>query len=129
MLFGKVKDPELIVPNFRGQLLCRMGEKREGPIEAYPKFWNLNPFAKNTRKVMRTSAWRKSFDFAKKELETILERDVLPVTIPEFPTVRRMTLRMNGPMVVPSIHAREAVEQQQKSFTHGWEHLFSGYSM
>ena len=38
VLFGKVKDPELIVLNFRGKLQCRMGEKREGPIEAYPKF-------------------------------------------------------------------------------------------
>ena len=38
VLFGKVKDPELMVFNFRGQLQCRMGGKREGPIEVYPKF-------------------------------------------------------------------------------------------
>ena len=43
VLFGKVKDPELMVYNFRGQLQCRMGGKREGPIDTYPKFWNLNP--------------------------------------------------------------------------------------
>ena len=43
VLFGKVKDPELVVWNFRGQLKCRMGGKSEGPIEAYPKFLNLNP--------------------------------------------------------------------------------------
>ena len=43
VLFGKVKNPELVVFNFRGQLQCRMGGKREGPIETYPKFWNLNP--------------------------------------------------------------------------------------
>ena len=49
VLFGRVTDPELIVLNFRGQLQCRMGGKREGPIVAYPKFWNLNPVAKNTR--------------------------------------------------------------------------------
>ena len=30
VLFGKVKDPELMVYNFRGQLQCRMGGKREG---------------------------------------------------------------------------------------------------
>ena len=29
VLFGKVKDPELIVLNFRDQLLCIMGGKRE----------------------------------------------------------------------------------------------------
>ena len=28
VLFGKVKDPELIVLIFRGQLQCRMGETR-----------------------------------------------------------------------------------------------------
>ena len=38
VLFGKVEDPELVVFNFRGQLQCRMGGKREGPIEAYPNF-------------------------------------------------------------------------------------------
>ena len=38
VLFGKVKDPELMVFIFRGQLQCRMGGKHEGPIEAYPKF-------------------------------------------------------------------------------------------
>ena len=38
VLFEKVKDPELMMLNFRGHLQCRMGGKREGPIEAYPKF-------------------------------------------------------------------------------------------
>ena len=36
VLFGKVKDRELVVCNFRGQLQCSMGVKREGPIEVYP---------------------------------------------------------------------------------------------
>ena len=77
---------------------------------------------------MRIPAWKKSFDFAKKELETILEHDVSPAAIPEFPTARRMTLGMNSPMSVPSIHASEAVEQQQKVFKHSWDPLFIGYS-
>ena len=37
VLFGKVKDPDLVEFIFRGQLQCRMGGKREGPIETYPK--------------------------------------------------------------------------------------------
>ena len=83
VLFGKVKDQELIMLNFRGQLQCRMGRgERDGPIEAYPNFWNLYPVA------WRNPAWKKVFDLVKKEIETILERDVLPVTIPEFTTVR-----------------------------------------
>ena len=57
----------------------------------------------------------------KRELETILERDVLPVTIPEFPTVRRLT------MMVSSIHARDLMEKQQKAFTQCWDPLFIGY--
>ena len=126
VLFGNVKEPELIVLKFWGQLQCRMGEKREGLIEAYPKFWNLNSVAKITREVLRIPAWKKSFKIAKKELETILERYVLPAAIPEFPAVRRMTLGMNSPMVVPSIHAREALEQQQNVFTHRWDPSFSG---
>ena len=52
----------------------------------------------------------------KKEFETILEWDVLPVSVPEFPTVTRMTLGMNSPMVVASLHARASVEKQQKEF-------------
>ena len=55
----------------------------------------------------------------KKELEMILEREVLSTTVPEFPMVRRMTLGMNSPLVVPSLHARATVEKQQKEFTDG----------
>ena len=53
VLFRKVKDPELVVFNFRGQLQCRMGGKREGPIETYPKFWNLNPLTANGQEILR----------------------------------------------------------------------------
>ena len=35
---------------------------------------------------------------------------------------------MNGPMVVPSLHARATVERQQKEFTESWDPLFIGYS-
>ena len=86
------------------------GGKREGSIEFYPKIWNLNPTAKDTMEVLRIPAWTKSFEYTKRELDTILERDVLPAAIPEYPTVRRMTLWMNSPMVVPSIQARATVK-------------------
>ena len=56
VLFGKVKDAELIVYNFRGQMQCRMGGKREGPIETYPKFWNLNPLTADGREILRIPA-------------------------------------------------------------------------
>ena len=49
---------------------------------------------------------------------------MLPSAIPEFPTVRRMTLGMNSPMIVPSLHARATVEQHQKTFTDSWDPLF-----
>ena len=68
VLYGKVKDPELMVFIFRGQLKCRMRGKREGPIEAYPKFWNLNPVAGDKREVLRIPAWKGIFEFVKKEL-------------------------------------------------------------
>ena len=86
------------------------GGKREGLIEFYPKIWNLNPTAKDTMEVLRIPAWTKSFEYTKLELETILEGDVLPAAIPEFPTVRRMTLGMNSPKVVPSLKARATVK-------------------
>ena len=34
VLFGKIKDPELIVLNFRGQLLCRMGGNEKVPSKS-----------------------------------------------------------------------------------------------
>ena len=58
----------------------------------------------------------------------ILEREVLPTTVPEFPIVRRMTLGMNSPLVVPSLHARATLEKQQKEFTDGWDPLFIGHT-
>ena len=48
--------------------------------------------------------------------------------VPEFPTVRRITLGMNSPLVVPSLHARATVERQQREFTNGWDPLFIRYS-
>ena len=72
VLFGKVKDPELMVFNFRGQLQCRMEGKREGSIEVYPKFWNLNPLAADKQEILRIPAWKGSFDLVKRELEMIL---------------------------------------------------------
>ena len=128
VLFGKVKDPELVVFNFRGQLQCRMGGKREGPIETYPKFWNLNPLMADGQKILRIPAWKKSFDLVKRELKATLEKEILPATIPEFPTVRRMTLGMNSSLVVPSLFARATVERQQEKFTDGWDPLFIGYT-
>ena len=114
VLFGKVKDPELVVFNFRGQLQCRMGGKREGPIETYPKFWNLNPLMANGQEILRIPAWKKSVELVKRELETTLEKEVLPATIPEFPAVRIMTLGTNSSLVVPSLFARATVERQQE---------------
>ena len=128
VLFGKVKDAELIVYNFRGQLQCRMGGKREGPIETYPKFWNLNPLAADGREILRIPAWKDSFALVKRELEAIMEKEILPATMPEFPIVRRMTLGMNSPLVVPSIIARMTTEEMQKDFTDGWDPLFVGYT-
>ena len=110
VLFGKVKDAELMVYNFRGQLQCRMGGKREGPIETYPKFWILHPLTSGGQEILRIPAWKNSFELVKRELETIMGKEILPTTIPEFPTVRRMTLGMNSPLVVPSIFARAAAE-------------------
>ena len=117
VLFGKVKDPELVIYSFRGQLQCRMGGKREGPIETYPKFWNLNPLTAIGQDILRIPAWKKSF-----------ELEVLPASIPEFPTVRRMTLGMNSSLVVPSLFARAAAEEPQREFIDGWDPLFIGYT-
>ena len=114
VLLGKVKDAELMVYNFRGQLQCRMGAKREGPIETYPKFWNLNPLTAGGQEILRIPAWKKSFELVKRELEAIMEKEILPTTIPEFPTVRRKTVRMNSPLVVTSLFTRAAAEELQK---------------
>ena len=104
------------------------GGKREGPIETYPKFWNFNPLTASGQEVLRIPAWKKSFELVKKELEAMLEKEILPATIPEFPTVRRMTLGMNSSLVVPSLFERAAAERQQREFTDGWDPLFIGYT-
>ena len=128
VLFGKVKDPELVVFNFLGQRQCRTGGKREGPNETYPKFWNLNPLKASGQKILRIPAWKKNFELVKRELEAILEKEILPATIHEFPTVRRMTLGINKSLVVPSLFARAAAERWQREFTDGWDPLFIGYT-
>ena len=37
-----------------------------------------------------------------------------PAAVPEFPTVRRMTLGMKNPLLLSSLHARATVERQQR---------------
>ena len=128
VLFGKVKDAELIVYNFREQMQCRMGGKREGPIETYPKFWKMNLLTADGREILRIPAWKESFALVKRELEAIMEKEILPAAMPEFPIVRRMTLGMNSPLVVPSIMAKMTTEEMQKYFTDGWDPLFVGYT-
>ena len=64
----------------------------------------------------------------KRDLEAILEKEILPATIPEFPTVRRMTLGKNSSLVVPSMFARASAERQKREFTDGWDPLFIGYT-
>ena len=97
-------------------------------IKAYPKFCNLNPLAADKQEILRIPAWMGSFELVKKELEMIIELEVLPTTVPEFPMVRRMALGMNSPLVVPSLYARATVEKQQKELTDGWDLLFIRYS-
>ena len=103
------------------------GGGSEGSIEV-PKFWNLNPLAAGKHEVLRIPAWKGSFDLVKRELETILERENLPTVVPELPIVRRMTLGMISPLMVPSLYARAMVEKQQQEFTDGWDPLFIGYT-
>ena len=94
----------------------------------YPKFWNLNPLTADGREVLRIPAWKECFALVKRELEAIMEKEILPATMPEFPIVRRMTLGMNSPLVVPSIMAKMTTEEIQKHFTDGWDPLFIVYT-
>ena len=44
-LRARMSDTVLNGAQFPGAVAMQNGGKREGPIEAYPKFWNLNPLA------------------------------------------------------------------------------------
>ena len=70
----------------------------------------------------------REFRAGKEGVRNDTREKILPTTVPEFPMVRRMTLGMNSPLVVPSLYARAAVEKEQKEFTDGWDPLFIGYS-
>ena len=122
-----MKDPELIVLNFRGQLQCRRGKTRGSNRGLLENLESESP-GKRYGKSLENTNLEKSFPLMRRELEAILERCVLPATIPGFPTIRRMTLGMNSPMLVPSVQAREVVERQQRGFTHGRDPLFIGYA-
>ena len=98
----------------------------KSPLKTYPKFWNLNPLTPDGQEILRVPAWKKSFELVKRELEATLEKENLPATVLEIPTVRRMTLGLDSPLLVPSLFARTTVEKQQKEFTDGWDPFFIG---
>ena len=104
------------------------GRQARRPHRNLSQVLDLNPLTANGQEILRIPAWKKSFELVKRELEAILEKEVLPASFPEFPTVRRMTLGMNSSLVVPSLFARAATEEQQKEFIDGWDPLFIGYS-
>ena len=74
------------------------GGKREGPIETYPKFWNLNHLTADLREILGIPARKGGFGLVKRELEKTLEKEILPTAVPVFPIVRRMTLEMKSPL-------------------------------
>ena len=63
----------------------QIGWKEQGPIEVYPKLWILKPLEKQAGEILRIPAWTDYFGFITRKL---LERDVLPATLPEFVIVR-----------------------------------------
>ena len=68
VLFGKKEGSRASVVQLQGTTAVQNGRKREGPIEAYPKFWNLNPVAGDRREVLRIPAWTRSSEFTKNKL-------------------------------------------------------------
>ena len=65
-----------------GTVTVQNGGEREGPMDVYPKFWNLNPLAADKQEILRIPSWKGSFDLVKRELKMILEGEVLPSTVP-----------------------------------------------
>ena len=55
-----------------------MEGKREGLIEVYPKFCDLNPLAADKQEMLRVPAWERNFELVERELEMILERKICP---------------------------------------------------
>ena len=58
------------------------GGKSEGPIETYPKFWNLKPLTADKREISRIPSWKGSFELVKRELEMTLEKKICPLSFP-----------------------------------------------
>ena len=76
---------------FPRTIAVQNGKESEGLIETYPKFWNLNPLTADKQEILKIPAWKGSCEQVKKELEMILEKEILPTAVPEFPMVRRLT--------------------------------------
>ena len=63
LLFAKISEPEMTVINFDDHFRDRIGEEDRGPIEVFPKLWNLRPYDKTNGEVARiprlTAAYHK----------------------------------------------------------------------
>ena len=78
VMLGKIEDPEMIELNFRAQVEGRMGGKREGPIEAYPKLRKLELLEKGTGQFLCIHTWIETYKFVKQFLSMFLESDLIP---------------------------------------------------
>ena len=80
------------------------GWKTRRSDRSLPKVLKFESSVEKAREIMRVSTWTEAFDLIRNELEMVLERDVLPATLPDFTTVRQMTLGLNNPILVPCSH-------------------------
>ena len=74
LLFAKISEPEITVINFDNHFRDRMGEVERGPIEVFPKLWNLRPYDRTNGEMTRVPRLTAAYHKVREETKGVITR-------------------------------------------------------
>ena len=126
LLFAKISETEMTIPNFDDHFRDRMGEVERGHIEVFPKLWNLRAYDKTNGEITRVSRLTAAYPKKREETKDCGDYEKLPEEIPEFPLIRRMLLGAVSVVQTPRLREFETNERRVGKFEGTMDPYFVG---
>ena len=126
LLFAKISEPEMTVINFDDNFRDRTGEVERGPIEVFPKLWNLRPYDKTNGEITRVPRLTAAYHKVREETKDWGDYEKLPEEIPDIPLIRRMLLGAVSVVQTPRLRAFETNERRVGKFVGTMDPYFVG---
>ena len=112
--------------SFNDHFRDRMSEVERGPIEVFPKLWNLSPYDEKNGEVTRFPRLMASYHKVKEETKGWDDYKKLPEELSELPLIQRMLLGADSVILTPRLRASETNERMMAKFSETMDPCFLG---